>query len=81
MTEAFREVLNVVLAELLNRRGSVTIPERIRSISTGQSLNQRMPDVTIANYQGVRIVIEGRSGGGKLQVCLQVLLLPYLNLI
>ena len=60
-TEAFREVLNVVLAKLLNQRGSLTIPERIRRIATGQSINRRMPDVTIANYQAVCVIIEGRS--------------------
>ncbi len=63
MSEVFREeVLNVELAELLKKRGSLSIPERIRKIATASGRERRMPDVTITGFQGVRIVLEGRSG-------------------
>ncbi len=55
------EVLNVVLAELLSDRGLISIPESIRhSIKRGR----RLPDITIADLSGVRIIIEGRIGNG-----------------
>lgn len=50
------EVLNVVLAELLETRGLVSVPEGIRSTRHGT----RLPDVTIADLFGVPFVIEGR---------------------
>lgn len=53
------EVVNVKLAELLEKRDVVSLPEQIVSnIVEGR----RMPDIMTANYLGVRIVIEGRIG-------------------
>ena len=51
------EVLNVKLAELLSRSGILSIPESILS-ETGQ---RRMPDITVGDYWGVRVVLEGRT--------------------
>lgn len=63
LSGTFREeVLNVVLADLLRKRGSLSIPERIRRVATSSGIGRRMPDVTVADYQGVRVVLEGRSG-------------------
>jgi hypothetical protein len=65
VTEAFREEgLNVVLAKLVKERGSLTVPERIRRFAAGQGLHRSMPDVTITDYHGMLIIIEGRSGEG-----------------
>jgi hypothetical protein len=50
------EVLNVILADLLSSRGLLSIPEIIRRSSRGRTL----PDVTIGDIRGVRVVIEGR---------------------
>jgi hypothetical protein len=50
------EVLNVLLAQSLNSRGLVSIPESIKSFSSGK---RRMPDV-IVEYSGIRLYIEGR---------------------
>src|SRR5207244_1533819 len=52
------EVLNVILADLLSKRGLLSIPESIRKSVTGKKL----PDVTIADLWGVRILLEGRVG-------------------
>ncbi len=53
------KVLNVILADLLSERGMMSIPESIRrSVRSGR----RLPDVTVADLWGVRIVIEGRIG-------------------
>lgn len=50
------EVLNVVLAKLLNERGIVSTPERIiRSALQGR----HMPDVLVI-FQGLRTIIEGK---------------------
>ena len=51
------EVLNVKLAELLSRSGILSVPESI--IRTGKK--RRLPDVLIANYWGVRVILEGRT--------------------
>lgn len=60
--EIREEVLNVVLAEFLSERGLLSIPESIRrSVTRGR----RLPDVTIADLWGIRIVIEGRIGDGR----------------
>jgi len=56
--EIREEVLNVVLAGLLSQRGMLSVPERVRRSAAGRS--RRLPDITIADIQGVRIVIEGR---------------------
>jgi len=46
----------VKLAELLSRSGLLSVPESI--ISAGSK--RRLPDVLIANFWGVRVVIEGK---------------------
>lgn len=52
------EVLNVVLADLLQQRGLLSVPESIiRSVARA---GRRLPDITIADLFGIRIVIEGR---------------------
>lgn len=51
-----QEVLNVILAQLLQERGAVVAPENI--IYSGGSRTRQMPDV-IVNYQGLRTAIEG----------------------
>lgn len=53
------EVLNVRLADLLSKRGSLAIPETIEATSHGR----RLPDVVIGNLHGLRIIIEGKVGG------------------
>jgi len=55
------EVLNVVLAELLQARGIVSLPETVRRLIATRG--RRLPDVTIADLLGVPIVIEGRIDG------------------
>jgi hypothetical protein len=60
--EVREEVLNVVLADLLSRHGLLSVPESIRRSVTGRG--RRLPDVTVADLRGVRIVIEGRIGDG-----------------
>lgn len=55
------EVLNVVLAGLLDDRGLLSLPETIRRAVSGRG--RTLPDVTVADLHGVRIVIEGRIDG------------------
>ncbi len=50
------EVLNVKLADLLSERGVLSVPEDIRKTPKGV----RLPDVTVADFWGIRTVIEGR---------------------
>src|SRR5437879_1903166 len=52
------EVLNVVLAEHLQARGLLSLPETI--VASIATRGRRLPDVTIADLFGVRIVIEGK---------------------
>lgn len=52
------EVINVILADLLSDRGFLSIPESIRR--TARRRSRRLPDVTLADFWGVRITIEGR---------------------
>jgi hypothetical protein len=53
------EVLNVLLAQLLNERGLVTTPESaVRSVEDAR----RLPDVLVV-FQGLRLVIEGKYDG------------------
>jgi hypothetical protein len=52
------EVLNVLLAELLEERGLWSVPESIRYLVRGAQ--RRLPDITLADLWGVRIIIEGR---------------------
>ena len=55
------EVLNVTLAGLLKKRELLSIPESIlRSVQT-MGKGKKLPDITLADLWGVRIVIEGRS--------------------
>lgn len=51
------EVFNVFLAILLSDRGILSVPENIRKIT---SKTRRIPDVTITEFWGVRVIIEGR---------------------
>ena len=53
------EVLNVTLAGLLNRRGLLSVPESILGAAAGRG--RKLPDITLADLWGVRIVIEGRN--------------------
>jgi hypothetical protein len=55
-----QEVLNVVLADLLQERGVVAAPETI--IKSGPEKSRHMPDV-IVNFQGLRTAIEGEVEG------------------
>lgn len=57
-SEVREEVLNVILAEHLQDRGLLSLPETI--IKAIAKRTKRLPDVTIADLFGVRIVIEGR---------------------
>ena len=55
-----QEVLNVLLAQLLQERGVISAPENI--IRAGVDQQKRMPDVTVVSYQGLRTVIEAEVG-------------------
>jgi hypothetical protein len=57
------EVLNVVLAELLEHRGMLSVPETIRKSIARKTRD--LPDVLVGDLLGVRIVIEGRFDSGK----------------
>lgn len=52
------EVLNVALADVLSQRELVSIPEII--VQSTLKHGRKLPDVTIGDLWGVRIVIEGR---------------------
>jgi hypothetical protein len=56
------EVLNVALAELLEQRGMLSVPETIRKSITK---NRALPDILVGDLLGIRIVIEGRFDNGK----------------
>src|SRR5437588_12639885 len=53
------EVLNVTLAGLLKKRGLLSIAESILA-ATGER-GRKLPDITLADLWGVRIVIEGKN--------------------
>lgn len=57
------EVLNVVLAELLEQRGMLSVPETIRKSIAKKTRN--LPDILVGDLLGIRIVIEGRFDNGK----------------
>ena len=57
------EVLNVVLAELLEQRGMLSVPETIRKSIVKKTRN--LPDILVGDLLGIRIVIEGRFDNGK----------------
>lgn len=58
MTDSFyrQEVFNVILAQLLQERGLITLPESIINMGLGGA--KRMPDVMV-NFNGLRTVLEG----------------------
>ena len=58
------EVVNVALAELLEQRGLLSIPETIRRSVTKKG-DRQLPDIIVAYLLGIRIVIEGRFNSGK----------------
>lgn len=58
------EVVSVVLAELLEQRGLLSVPETIRRSVTKKGERQ-LPDIIVAYLLGIRIVIEGRFNSGK----------------
>ena len=51
-----QEVFNVLLAQLLQKRGLITAPESI--LKSGFEESRRMPDV-IVNFNGLRTILEG----------------------
>jgi hypothetical protein len=57
------EVLNVVLAELLEQRGMLSVPETIRKSIVKKTRN--LPDILVGDLLGIRIVIEGRFDSSK----------------
>ncbi len=54
-----QEVLNVVLAQLLQERGVIAAPEKVMRIS--REATRKMPDLVV-NFQGLRTIIEGEVG-------------------
>ncbi len=56
MTSYRQEVFNVLLAQLLQEKGSIVAPESI--LRTGSHQSRRMPDVLV-EYNGLRLMIEG----------------------
>jgi hypothetical protein len=57
------EVLNVALAELLEQRGMLSVPETIRKSIARKTRD--LPDILVGDLLGIRIVIEGRFDSGK----------------
>jgi hypothetical protein len=58
MDTGFREeVLNVVLAQILEQHGVISAPETILKASLG--MKRRMPDVLVY-FRGLRLIIEGK---------------------
>lgn len=57
MSKQRQEVLNIVLAQLLQERGVISAPEQIFTLG----LKRHMPDV-IVNYNGLRLAIECEIG-------------------
>lgn len=61
-----QEVLNVILAELLNEREITSSPETIlNSANLSHLKSRRMPDVLL-NYNGLRVVIESEYGNSNI---------------
>lgn len=52
------EVINVLIAELLEKRGLLSVPETIRKAVGAKG--RKLPDITVADLLGIRMVIEGR---------------------
>lgn len=63
-TKSREEVLNVMLALLLTRRGIVAAPEQV--LSSALQKTRAMPDVLV-DYLGLRVAIEGKIGSGPTQ--------------
>jgi hypothetical protein len=57
------EVVNVVLAELLEKRGMLSVPETIRK--SIERKTRDLPDIVVADLLGIRMVIEGRFNNGR----------------
>lgn len=57
------EVVNVALAELLEQRGMLSVPETVRK-SVHKSSHD-LPDIIVADLLGIRMVIEGRFNKNK----------------
>jgi hypothetical protein len=57
------EVLNVALAELLEQRGLLSVPETIRKSIARNTRD--LPDILVGDLFGIRIVIEGRFDNGR----------------
>jgi hypothetical protein len=53
-----QEVLNVVLAQILQERGVVSVPEKVVREVLSKPGQRRMPDVMV-DFMGLRTVIEG----------------------
>ena len=62
------EVVNVALAELLEQRGMLSVPETIRRSVARKTRD--LPDIIVADLLGIRMVIEGRFNGGRAYVSL-----------
>ena len=59
-----QEVLNVLLAQALQRRGLVVTPEQILKAASEDSRHRHIPDVLV-DFQGLRLVIEGDFDTGS----------------
>ncbi len=57
------EVVNVALAELLEQRGMLSVPETIRKSIARKT--RALPDIIVADLLGIRMVIEGRFNSGR----------------
>ena len=57
------EVVNVALAELLEKRGMLSVPETIRKSIVRKTRD--LPDIIVADLLGIRMVIEGRFHANK----------------
>ena len=57
------EVVNVALAELLEQRGMLSVPETIRKSIARKTRD--LPDIIVADLLGIRMVIEGRFNSGR----------------
>src|SRR5216683_5173980 len=57
------EVVNVVLAERLEQRGMLSVPETIRK--SIERKTRELPDIIVADLLGIRMVIEGRFNKGS----------------
>lgn len=53
-----QEVFNVVLAQILQERGVISVPEKVIKAVLAKQGARRMPDVMV-NFMGLRTVIEG----------------------